>query len=139
MNPPLIMPLSAVHWINLYWETLHLNASGDEQGSRNLRQGQMGDGGQAASGETSVTSSPTIIGGGGGEKAVEARLEQFTFKTSHGILVLEGIDEDAEGADATMRDELIMTARNDPVWMEELRRYLQEKKRRENRCRRSVQ
>lgn len=85
----------------------------------------MGDrGGQATSGETSVSSSPTIIGGGG-DKVVGVGLEQFV-KMSHGILVLEGVDEDAEGADSTMRDELIMMARDDLIWMEELRRYLQQ-------------
>jgi hypothetical protein len=86
----------------------------------------MGDGGgQAASGVMSVTSSPTIIGDGEGEKAAEAGLEQFSFKTADDILVLEGVDEDAEGADATMLDELIMMAHGDPMWTEELRKYLQ--------------
>ena len=41
------------------------------------------------------------------------------------LLVLEGVDEVAEDADATMRDELIMLARDDPTWERE-------------RCRRSV-
>jgi hypothetical protein len=61
----------------------------------------------------------------GDEKAAEAGLEQFSFKTADDILVLEGVDEDAEGADATMLDELIMMAPGDPIWMEELRKYLQ--------------
>ncbi|KAF8722194.1 hypothetical protein AX14_009962 [Amanita brunnescens Koide BX004] len=53
------------------------------------------DGGrQAASGVTSVTSRTTII----------------------------GVDEDVEDADATMRDELIILAHDDPIWREELRR-----------------
>lgn len=46
--------------------------------------------------------------------------------------VSEGADEDAEGADSTMRDELIMMARDDPMWTAELRKYLQkEEKERE--------
>ena len=46
--------------------------------------------------------------------------------------VLEGVDEDVEDADATMRDELVMLARNSPLWKEELKRYLQrEEKERE--------
>ncbi|KAF8341021.1 hypothetical protein F5887DRAFT_1062556 [Amanita rubescens] len=62
---------------------------------------------------------------GEGQKAAEAELGGFSFKTQ-GLLVLESVDEDAEDADATFRDELIMLARDDPIWREELRRYLQE-------------
>ncbi|KAI0253665.1 hypothetical protein BJV78DRAFT_1152793 [Lactifluus subvellereus] len=143
MIPPLIMPFSVLERIDLYRETLRPNpqttnahhhddqshpppngGSGDEQGSGNLRQQRVGDGGgQAASG---VTSSPTIIDDGGGEKAAGPGLEQFSVETFHDIPVLEGVDEDAEGADATMLDELILLARGDPMWMEELRKYLQE-------------
>jgi hypothetical protein len=120
MNPPLIMPISVLNRIDLYRETLRSNMR-----AKNLGQGRMGDGGQAASGVSSVNSSPTIVDESGGENAAGAGLEQFSFKTSHNILVLEGVDEDAEGADATMRDELIMLAHGDPMWMEELRKYLQ--------------
>jgi len=43
------------------------------------------------------------------------------------LLALEDVDEDAEDADATTLDELMMlTFDGDPIWMEELRRYLQE-------------
>ena len=70
------------------------------------------------SGAPSATSSPAIIGGGEGRKAAERKTQ--------GLLVLEGVDEDAVDADATFRDELIMLARDDPMWREELRRYLQE-------------
>ena len=42
--------------------------------------------------------------------------------------VLEGADEDAEGADSTMRDELVMMARDDPMWTTELRKYLQKER-----------
>ncbi|KAF5373498.1 hypothetical protein D9615_009488 [Tricholomella constricta] len=110
MNPPLVMPFSVLNRIELYRETLR---SGDR-------------GGQATSGATLVTSPPTIIGDGEGDKAAGAGLEQFSFEAAHDdILVLEGVDEDAEGADATMRDELIMLAHGDPMWTEELRKYLQ--------------
>lgn len=70
---------------------------------------------------------------GGGEKAAGAGQEQFSFGTANDILVLESVDEDVEGADATMRDELIMMAHDgDPIWVEELRKYLQkEEKERE--------
>ncbi|KAM6495216.1 hypothetical protein JOM56_009839 [Amanita muscaria] len=114
MDPPLIMPFSVLFRIDSYREYLlsttsddqshpPLNGgsarSGDKQGSSNPPHGQTGDGGgQAASGVTLVTSSPTIF----------------------------DVDEDAEDADATTRDELIMLARDNPIWMEELRRYLQE-------------
>ena len=95
------------------------DGSRDEQGSSNLRRGQTGDGGgQVDSGAPSATSSPAIIGGGEGRKAAERKTQ--------GLLVLEGVDEDAVDADATFRDELIMLARDDPMWREELRRYLQE-------------
>jgi len=47
-------------------------------------------------------------------------------KTSDGLLVLEGVDEDAQGADATMKEELMMLARDSPMWMKELKKYLQE-------------
>jgi hypothetical protein len=66
------------------------------------------------------------------EKAAGEGLEQLSFKTAYDIPVLEGVDEDAEGADATMRDELIMLAHGDPMWMEELKKYLRkEEKERE--------
>lgn len=143
MDPPLIMPLSVLLRINRYREYLlsttstqnpddqsHPPPSGrssDDQGGSNPVSGQAGDGGgQAASGIMSVTSSPTIIGDGGGEKTAEAGSEQFSVKSVHGLLVLEDVDEDAEDADATTRDELIMLAHDNPIWMEELRRYLQE-------------
>ncbi|KAF5375494.1 hypothetical protein D9615_009206 [Tricholomella constricta] len=157
MSPSVIMPLSVLSQIDHYRGTLrmdmqitntipHYNANtiphhhqppprpndgnGDEQGSGNNHQGRSGDGGgQAASAVASVTSSPTIVRDSGGEKAGGAESEEFSFKTAHGILVLEGVDEDAEGADATMRDELIMLARSDPIWMKELRKYLQEEER----------
>ena len=102
--------------------------SGDEQGRFNPPHGQTGGWEeQAASGVTSVTSSPTMIddGGGLGEKAAGAGLENSHVKSTHG-LVLEDVDEDAEDDNATTRDELIMLARDNPIWMEELRRYLQE-------------
>jgi hypothetical protein len=74
----------------------------------------------------SVTSSPAIISDGSGEKAAGAGLEQFYVKSTHGLLVLKDVDEDAEDAGATMTDELIMLARDSPMWMKELRRYLEE-------------
>jgi hypothetical protein len=80
-----------------------------------------------------TTDPPTLTNGDdGGEKSARAKLKQ--------LLVLEGVDEDAEGADATMRDELIMMARDDPIWMAELRKYLQqeEKEREEMRKERAV-
>jgi hypothetical protein len=141
MAPPLIMPVSVLHRIDLYRQTLRSNrttnthhpddqsdppptgGNGNEQGRDNLGDG----GGHSTSGVTSVTSSPTIIGDGEGEKATGAGLKQFSVDMSHGYLVLEGVDENAEGADATMLDELIMMAHDDPMWREELRKHLQEK------------
>jgi hypothetical protein len=62
-------------------------------------------------------------------------LEQFSFKSS-GLLVAEGVDGDAEGPDATTRDELIwLAAYGDPIWSEEIR---VKRRRKEKRCRRSV-
>ena len=124
------MPFSELSRIDQYREYLYStqsanansqspnDGSGNEQGSSNLRRAQTGDGG-------GPTSSPTIIGDGEGQKAAEAELGEFSFKTQ-GLLVLEGVDEDAEDADATFRDELIMLARDDPMWREELRKYLQD-------------
>lgn len=57
--------------------------------SRHLQ--QSGDQGQANAGEMSV-------GDDGG--AATEREQFFSVKATHGILVLEGVDEDAEGADA---------------------------------------
>ena len=112
MVPPLIMPFSVLERIDHYQDTLRSNMpttdadfhpqsppndeSGNEQGSSNLRQGWLGD------------------------------AEGLTAAAVEHLLVLEGVDEDAEGADATMRDELAMMARDDPMWMREFRKYLQE-------------
>ncbi|KAF8349255.1 hypothetical protein F5887DRAFT_1233630 [Amanita rubescens] len=118
MIPPLIMPAPVLLRIDHYREYLRSNTqttnthnyddqshslpmgSGDEQGSSDTRHGQTTD-------------------------KVMGELEQFSVKSPHGLLVLEGVDEDAEGADATMLDQLIMLAHDDPIWKEELRRYLQ--------------
>jgi len=42
------------------------------------------------------------------------------------IPVLEGVNEDAEGADAPLKDELLILARDNPIWMKELKKYLQD-------------
>lgn len=98
------------------------------------REGRMGDGGgqadQAASGVTSVTSLLTMIGDGEEENAAGVGLEQFSFKMAHNILELEGANEDAEGDDAAVLDDLLILAGDgEPKWVEELRRYLQEEER----------
>ena len=61
----------------------------------------------------------------------EKTLEEFKITTfnEYDLLVLESVDEDAQGADATFRDGLIMLAHYDPTWREELRKYLQEEER----------
>lgn len=48
--------------------------------------------------------------------------------TSDGILILEGVDEDADGEDCTWKEQLIMLAYSDPTWIPDLRRYLQEER-----------
>jgi hypothetical protein len=124
MDPPLIMSFSVRRRIDLYRATLrsemqttdsrHLQQSGD--------QGREGGGaGQADAGEMSV-------GDDGG-----AAMKQFTsVKTTHDILVLEGVDEDAEGADATFKEELLMLAHDSPMWMEELEKYLRNEEKEQN-------
>ncbi|KAK2463869.1 hypothetical protein APHAL10511_004174 [Amanita phalloides] len=149
MNPPLIMGLEDLYRIDSYREYLlstisprnhddqshspPSDGSRDEQGSSNPPHGQTGDGGgPAASGVTLVTSSPTIIGDRGGTKAAGAGLEKISVNSTHGLLALEDVDEDAEDADATALDELMMlTYDGDPIWMEELGRYLQEEEEKE--------
>jgi hypothetical protein len=70
-----------------------------------------------------------MVDDGGGEKT---GLEKYPVKSPHDLLVLEGVDEDAEDADATLLEELIMLARDNPIWEEELRRHLKkEEKERE--------
>lgn len=68
---------------------------------------------------------PTIMAISHPPIGCRGELEQFAAKSPHGLLVLEDVDEDAESADATFLDELIMLARDSPIWKEELRRYLQ--------------
>lgn len=104
--------------------------SGDDQRSSHDQHGRTGDGGgPAASRTTSATNSPTIIGDGGGENVDGAEPKKYSVNSFHGLLVLEGVDEDAEDADATMRDELILMAHCSPIWEEELRRYLEREER----------
>jgi len=148
MTPPVIMDLETLYRIDNYREHLLSTTSpqnhddqshpppnggsGDEQGNSNPPHGQTGDReGPAASGVMSVTSSPTIIGDGGGAKAAGVGLEKNSesVKSTHDLLALEDVDEDAEGPNATTLDELMMlTYDGDPIWMEELRKYLQEEK-----------
>ncbi|KAI0253654.1 hypothetical protein BJV78DRAFT_1191090 [Lactifluus subvellereus] len=120
MVPPLIMHPSVLRQIELYRATLRSNpqttsahrddqphpppngGSGDEQGSSHLGQQQPGDGGgQASSGVTSLL------------RDVPWHLSQ------------RSVDEDAEGPDATMLDDLMLMALGDPMWTKELRKYLQ--------------
>ncbi|KIL58313.1 hypothetical protein M378DRAFT_332913 [Amanita muscaria Koide BX008] len=105
MDPPLIMPFSELSRIDQYREYL-----------RSYTQTTNADG----------QSHPPPNGGSGDEQVAEAELGGFSVEPTHGLLVLEGVDEDADDADATFRDELVMLARDDPIWREELRRYLQE-------------
>lgn len=112
MEPPLITPGWVLFRIDDYQRTVHRNTQIT---------------GPGASAVSLVTTSPTTIGDGEEGGAGEAGLEQFSAK--YGLLVLEDVDEDAEGPDATMLDQLLMLAHDDPVWKEELRRYLQEEDR----------
>ncbi|KAF8348845.1 hypothetical protein F5887DRAFT_947840 [Amanita rubescens] len=122
MVPPLIISLSVLFRIDSYREYLLSTSSTHNHDDQSHPLPNW----HTASGATSVTNSPTIIGDGGREKTAGAGLEQFSVKSTHGLLVLEDVDEDAEDADATTRDELIMLAHDNPIWMEELRRFLQE-------------
>lgn len=45
------------------------------------------------------------------------------------LLVLEGVDEDAQDADATMKDELMLMAYGDEMWTKELQKYLRAERR----------
>ena len=99
--------------------------SGDEQDSPH---GQTGDGGgQVTSGVISVTSSPAIIGDGEGEGGKAA--EGLALKANNGLLILEDVDEDAQDGDATTLDELLLLAGDNPMWEEDLRRYMQAQQR----------
>ncbi|KAF8807294.1 hypothetical protein BYT27DRAFT_7189394 [Phlegmacium glaucopus] len=141
MDPPLIIPGFMLNRINLYRQALFSNTlvtdahdqshpppnsgSGAEQRGHIPRPGQMGDGrGQSGSGETLTMTSPTLVGDGEGEQTADAKLEQFGDMTSDGVLILEGVDKDAEDADATLRDELFMLAHGSPMWMKELQKFL---------------
>jgi hypothetical protein len=141
MEPPLFMPFSDLTRINNYREYLLSTTStpnnndqshpppnggsGDQQGNSNAPPGQRNGGRQAASGVTSVNTSPTLIGDGGGEGAAEAGLENFSFKSMNGLLILEDVDEDAEDVDGTMQDELVMLTHDNPMWAGELIKYMQ--------------
>jgi hypothetical protein len=50
------------------------------------------------------------------------------FMTSDGILILEGVDEDADGDDCTWKDELMLMAYGDLAWLPELQKYLQKER-----------
>jgi hypothetical protein len=127
MDPPLIMPIYLLHRIDRHRQALRSNQNTNTHHRDNKSDppSNGGRGGYSVSGVTSVTSSPTIIGDGEREKAAGAGQDKFSVDPHHGYLVLEGVDKDAEGADATMLDELIMMARDDPMWREELRKHLQ--------------
>ena len=63
----------------------------------------------------------------GGNEGSWDGARKISVRSTHGLLALEDVDEDAEDADATTLDELMMlTYDGDPIWMEELTRYLQE-------------
>lgn len=139
MDPPLIMSVPMLIRISNYRKYLvsttkaqdHDNQSHPPPngggGNSNLPHGQIGSGGWGtASGVTSVTTSPTIIGDGGDGGAVEAGLEKFYFKSTDGLLVLEDVDEDEDEVDATFQDELIMLAHDNPMWLGELAKCMRE-------------
>lgn len=88
-----------------------------------------------ASGVTSVTSPQTIISGGEGERATGVGLEQFSDKLDYDSLPsAEDVDEDADDGDATTLDDLLLLVHDNPtLWIGELKRYLQEEKREQER------
>lgn len=141
MDPPLLMPYSVLRRIGHYREyllstTITQNNDGDEPGKSNLPHGRTGDrGGQVASGVTSVTSPQTIISGGEGERATGVGLEQFSDKLDYDSLPsAEDVDEDADDGDATTLDDLLLLVHDNPtLWIGELKRYLQEEKREQER------
>ena len=138
MEPPLIMPLELLLRIDDYREYLLTpnaedtndqshhpppnSGSGDEQDPPHEHTGDAG--GQATSGVVSATSLPAIVGDGG--KATE---EGLALKANNGLLILEDVDEDAQDGDATTLDELLLLAGDNPMWEEDLRRYMQAQQR----------
>ena len=100
--------------------------SGDEQDPPHQQTGDAG--GQATSGVAPATSSPAIIGDGDGEREKAAE-EGLALKANNGLLVLEDVDEDAQDGDATTLDELLLLAGDNPMWEEDLRRYMQAQQR----------
>jgi hypothetical protein len=63
-----------------------------------------------------------------GRGNVAVREDLADIMTSDGVLILEGIDEDADTEDCTWKDQLMMLAYGDPTWIPELRRYLQKER-----------
>ena len=138
MEPPLIMPLELLLRIDDYREYLLTantedtndpshhpppnSGSGDEQDPPREQTGDAG--GQVTSGVVSATSSPAIVGDGG-----KAAKEGLALKANNGLLILEDVDEDAQDGDATTLDELLLLAGDNPMWEEDLRRYMQAQQR----------
>ncbi|KAG6814247.1 hypothetical protein H0H92_015362 [Tricholoma furcatifolium] len=142
MVPPHVIPFSELSRIEQYLRHLRsiqtnnttsnshppLNDGPDRVGS-NLQRGQTGDGGgQVDSAASLANSSPTRIDPAGGQEKAEAELD-LSFKTQGLLVASEGVDADAEDADATFLDDLLLLASIDPtMWMGELNKYLQEEK-----------
>ena len=72
----------------------------------------------------SVQTWASVVSGGGGN--VPARENLADIMTPDGVLILEGVDEDADGEDCTWKEQLMMLAYGNPIWMPELRKYLRE-------------
>jgi hypothetical protein len=67
-------------------------------------------------------------GGGSGRGKVVAKEDIAGIVTSDGVLFAESVDEDADGDDCTWKDQLLMLAYDDPVWVFELQKYLQQER-----------
>lgn len=92
---------------------------GTQQGSRDGATGEVSNIG-------SVTTWASVVSSGRG--TVIATEDLGDIMTSDGILILEGVDEDADGEDCTSKEQLIMLAYGNPTWIPDLQRYLQEER-----------
>lgn len=62
----------------------------------------------------------------GGRGNMVAREDLTDIMMPDGILIAEGVDEDADGEDCTWKDQLMLLAYSDSTWVPVLQSYLQE-------------
>jgi hypothetical protein len=150
MIPPVSLSVLELQRINRYYDALRRPMLTNVNNNQGPAQPPSGGASGNGNGQEGAGSGPGVGPVGGGapgndseparsgwesllccrrqEQGLAAGREESMAKQSFNgppILTLEGVDEDAQDADATTKDELMLLAHSSELWAGELAKYLQ--------------